>query len=46
MMPNISRGSDPAGLLRYLFGRGRHNEHRDQHLIAGSMDMREGFGLG
>lgn len=45
MIPKISRGSDPAGLLRYLFGRGRHNEHRDQHLIAGSMDMREGFGL-
>lgn len=45
MIPKISRGSNPEGLLRYLFGRGRHNEHRDQHLIAGSMDMREGFGL-
>ena len=45
MIPNISRGSNPAGLLRYLFGKGRHNEHCNQHLIAGSMDMCEGFNL-
>lgn len=44
MMPNITRGSDPKGLLRYLFGKGRHNEHRDQHLIGSSRDMQEGFG--
>jgi hypothetical protein len=28
------RGSDIAGLIRYLFGPGRHNEHTDQHVIA------------
>lgn len=44
MMPNITRGSDPQGLLRYLFGKGRHNEHRDQHLVGASRDMQEGFG--
>lgn len=44
MMPNITRGSDPKGLLRYLFGKGRHNEHRDQHLVGASRDMQEGFG--
>lgn len=44
MMPNITRGSDPRGLLRYLFGKGRHNEHRDQHLVGASRDMQEGFG--
>ena len=27
MIPKISRGSDPAGLVKYLFGKGRHNEH-------------------
>ncbi|MBP2323782.1 hypothetical protein JOF56_004167 [Kibdelosporangium banguiense] len=27
-------GSDTYGLLRYLFGPGRSNEHRDQHLVA------------
>ena len=28
------RGSNTAGLLRYLFGRGRHNEHIDPHIVA------------
>ncbi|SDD58281.1 relaxase/mobilization nuclease domain-containing protein [Actinokineospora iranica] len=28
------RGRDTAGLLRYLFGRGRHNEHIDPHVVA------------
>ncbi|RSM70022.1 hypothetical protein DMH04_45280 [Kibdelosporangium aridum] len=27
-------GSDTYGLLRYLFGSGKANEHRDQHLVA------------
>lgn len=36
MIPNITRGSSPARLLAYLFGKGRHNEHADQHLIASS----------
>ncbi|MFD0202628.1 MULTISPECIES: relaxase/mobilization nuclease domain-containing protein [Saccharothrix] len=28
------RGSNTLGLLRYLFGRGRANEHRDPHIVA------------
>ena len=29
------RGSDTKGLLRYLFGPGRANEHIDPHIVAG-----------
>ena len=35
MIPNIVRGSQPIGLMSYLAGQGRHNEHTEQHLIAG-----------
>ena len=35
MMPNITRGGRMAGLMVYLAGGGRANEHTDQHLIAG-----------
>lgn len=35
MMPNVVRGDRMAGLLTYLAGAGRHNEHTDQHVIAG-----------
>ncbi|WP_329793559.1 hypothetical protein V1227_17015 [Lentzea sp. DG1S-22] len=28
------RGSNTLGLLRYLFGKGRSNEHRDPHVVA------------
>lgn len=45
MIRKITRGSDPAGLLRYLFGNGRHNEHEDQHVIALSGDMTDAFGF-
>lgn len=31
---NGKRGSNTYGLLRYLFGPGRANEHRDQHVVA------------
>jgi hypothetical protein len=34
-MPNITRGQDFAGLMRYLAGPGRHNEHTEPHLVAG-----------
>ncbi len=34
-MPNITRGSRMSGLLVYLAGEGRHNEHTDPHLVAG-----------
>jgi hypothetical protein len=29
------RGTDTAGLLRYLFGPGKVNEHTDPHVVAG-----------
>ncbi|ATU20619.1 relaxase [Bifidobacterium choerinum] len=45
MIPNITRGSNPAGLIRYLFGPGRKNEHRDQHLVCASGDMLDAFDL-
>lgn len=35
MMPNITRGERMAGLLTYLAGPGRHNEHSEPHLVAG-----------
>jgi hypothetical protein len=39
MMPNITRGADVGGLLRYLAGPGRGNEHREPHLVAGDVPM-------
>jgi hypothetical protein len=35
MMPNISRGGQMGGLMVYLAGDGRSNEHEEQHLVAG-----------
>lgn len=35
-MPNITRGGDARGLLRYLAGPGRADEHVDPRLVAGS----------
>jgi len=35
MMPNVVRGDRMGGLLTYLVGEGRHNEHTEQHLVAG-----------
>lgn len=43
MIPKISRGSNPVGLVKYLFGRGRHNEHANQHLVACSADLLDSF---
>jgi hypothetical protein len=34
-MPNITRGDRMGGLLSYLAGPGRSNEHADPHLVAG-----------
>ncbi|MGJ9510168.1 relaxase/mobilization nuclease domain-containing protein [Actinotignum sp. GS-2025b] len=39
MIPNIMRGGDISGLVRYLFGPGRANEHINQHIIVGSEDI-------
>lgn len=36
-MPNIVKGSDMGGLLRYLAGPGRANEHTDPTVVAGDI---------
>ena len=38
MIGRIYRGSDTYGLLHYLYGPGRNEEHADPHLIAGYAD--------
>lgn len=45
MIPNIVRESDPAGLVRYLFGKERRNEHTDQHLVCAGGDMFPSFDM-
>jgi hypothetical protein len=35
MMPNVTRGDRMAGLMSYLVGGGRHNEHTEPHIVAG-----------
>jgi hypothetical protein len=37
----VLRGQQPAGLIRYLYGPGRREEHRDPHLVAGWRDPAE-----
>ncbi|WP_146779104.1 relaxase/mobilization nuclease domain-containing protein [Actinomadura craniellae] len=37
----MTRGTKVAGLLYYLYGPGKANEHRDPHLIAGWRDPAE-----
>ncbi len=34
MIGRVYRGGDVGGLLRYLYGPGRHNEHENPHLVA------------
>lgn len=36
MIPNISRGDRMVGLVSYLAGPGRANEHTNPHVVAGS----------
>ena len=36
MIPNVTRGAKTAGVLRYLVGRGKREEHEHPHLVAGS----------
>lgn len=36
MIPNVSRGERMTGLMVYLAGPGRANEHTEPHLVAGS----------
>lgn len=35
MIPHITKGSDLGGLMRYLVGSGRSNEHENPHVIGG-----------
>lgn len=34
MIGKVLHGADPGGLVGYLFGPGRHNEHTDAHVVA------------
>lgn len=44
MMPNIVDGGDTGGLMRYLVGPGRANEHVEPHLVAGSRTIMNRWG--
>ena len=44
MMPNITRGGRMSGLMVYLAGGGRHNEHQEQHLVAGDSAVMTMYG--
>lgn len=39
MIPNITRGSRMAGLVMYLAGPGRSNEHENPHVVAGAGEI-------
>jgi hypothetical protein len=39
MMPNVTRGDRMAGLMTYLVGKGRANEHTEPHLVAGDQAL-------
>ena len=39
MMPNITRGDRMAGLVSYLVGPGRSNEHTEPHLVGGNVAL-------
>ncbi|QAY65002.1 relaxase (plasmid) [Xylanimonas allomyrinae] len=39
MMPNVVRGDRMVGLMTYLVGPGRANEHTEPHLVAGDGAM-------
>ena len=41
MIGKVVRGNHAGGLLRYLYGPGRANEHIDPHLVAGFGDPAE-----
>lgn len=38
-MPNVTRGDRPGGLMTYLAGPGRANEHTEPHLVGGDAAM-------
>jgi hypothetical protein len=41
MIGKVVRGANVGGLLRYLYGPGRANEHTDPHLVIGFGDPQE-----
>ena len=41
LIGKVLRGTRAAGLIRYLHGPGRHEEHTDPHLVAGWRDPAE-----
>ena len=36
MIPNVTRGGNTRGVLLYLVGAGKREEHQDPHLVAGA----------
>jgi hypothetical protein len=36
VIPNVTRGAKTIGVLRYLVGKGKREEHEHPHLVAGS----------
>lgn len=45
MIPNVVKGGDMSGLLRYLVGAGRANEHRDPQVISGDSHLVAWYGV-
>ena len=45
MIAKVTRGQQPSGAVRYLFGPGRYNEHEDAHVVAASASLRVEAGL-
>jgi hypothetical protein len=43
VIPNITRGEDFRGLMRYLVGPGKRNEHTMPHLVAGESALMTWF---
>jgi hypothetical protein len=40
VIAKVTRGQQPSGAVRYLFGPGRYNEHEDPHVVAASKSLR------
>lgn len=36
VIPNVTRGGKTHGVLLYLVGKGKREEHESPHLVAGS----------
>ena len=45
MIPNVTRGAKLGGLMVYLAGDGRHNEHAEQHLVGGDSAVMAMYGF-